>query len=272
MAAIAACDPLDGLTDGIISGPCDFDPSTVVGQTVNCSDPEGTVTISEQAAQIASATWSGPSDESGNFLWYGLGYGSNFSGLVGTTCTSLTDCAPSPFEITEAWMQLFLLGNTTADLTALAHEEYSSLFRASIQKYSSVIGTGDEDLTNFKNAGGKMITWHGTADQLIPFNGTVDYYERVLAKDPSAADYYRFFPAPGIKHCSGGVGWYPGDVFDALVQWVENGTAPETLYAESVWGEKAAGNTTRSLELCAYPKQVTYVSGDGNDPSSFACQ
>jgi hypothetical protein len=269
-AAIAACDPLDGVTDGIISGPCDFDPSTVIGQTVTCSDPDGIVAISEKAAKIAAATWAGPSDENGKFEWYGLGYASNFSGLANTNCSSTTDCSSSPFTITADWLKIFLLGDPIADLSNLTHKEYSKLLRQSVNKYASVIGTEDPDLTDFKNAGGKMITWHGTADQLIPFNGTVDYYERVLQLDPSAADYYRFFPAPGVAHCHNGAGWYPGDAFASLINWVENGTAPETLYAEVIWGDNPE-NTIRAVDLCAYPKALTYIGGDGNQPSSFTC-
>ena len=41
-------------------------------------------------------------------------------------------------------------------------------------------------------------------------------------------EFYRFFPYPNNDHCGGGNG--PridgGDLFDALVNWVENGVAP----------------------------------------------
>lgn len=50
-----------------------------------------------------------------------------------------------------------------------------------------------------------MITWHGLADQLIFPNGTVNYYNKVMATDPKAQDYYRFFEAPGVAHCGGGL-------------------------------------------------------------------
>jgi hypothetical protein len=54
-AAIAACDPLDGIGDGLISGPCDFDPREMVGQTVDCNNPIGFVTVSENTAKIVEA-------------------------------------------------------------------------------------------------------------------------------------------------------------------------------------------------------------------------
>ncbi|KAM5354720.1 hypothetical protein ACJ41O_001367 [Fusarium nematophilum] len=238
-AAVDACDNLDGVRDGVISDPglCDFDPTSVVGTSVECTNPDGKIEISKEAAQIASATWFGPRTEDGNFLWHGLGHAANLSGLANTVCSSITNCSSSPFPISTGWLTTFVLQNASADLNGLSHEDYSRLFRQSVNRFASVIGTADADLTDFKRAGGKMISWHGTADPLIPFNGSIDYYERVLEGDSDAADYYRFFEAPGVGHCGGGNGWFPGGGFDALVKWVEEGIAPETLDAETVGTE-----------------------------------
>ncbi|KAF4462892.1 tannase precursor [Fusarium albosuccineum] len=272
-AAIDACDTLDGVKDGVISNPnsCHFDPNTVVGSSVDCKNPTGTIKISEKAAKIASATWFGPRTEDGKFLWHGLGHAASLAGLANTNCTSVSDCTSSPFPIAAGWLQTFVLQNSSANLQGMTHSEYSRLFRQSVNRFASVIGTADADLTDFKNAGGKLISWHGTADQLIPFNGSVDYYERVLAGDPKATDYYRFFEAPGVEHCSGGKGWYPGSAFDALVKWVEGGVAPETLYAKSIDTDGSAAKT-RDARLCLYPKQLTYVDGDPSLASSFTCK
>lgn len=148
----------------------------------------------------------------------------------------------------------------------MSYAEYDRLFRQSINRFASVIGTADADLTDFKKAGGKLISWHGTADDLIPYKGSVDYYERVLQGDPNATDYYRLFEAPGIEHCKNGPGWFPGGALDALVEWVEEGKGPETLYAETVGTEKK-----RAVRLCAYPKKITYSGGDTSVVSSFSC-
>ncbi|KAH7190502.1 Tannase/feruloyl esterase [Fusarium oxysporum] len=269
-AAIDACDTLDGLRDGVISNPdvCCFDPTSVVGTSVDCTNPDGEIKITKEAAQIASAAWFGPRTEDGKFLWHGLGHAANLSGLANTACTSLINCSSSPFPISTGWLSTFVLQNASVDLRGLSRADYSRLFRQSVNRFASVIGTADADLTDFKRAGGKMISWHGTADQLIPFNGSIDYYERVLEGDPDVADYYRFFEAPGVEHCSGGNGWFPGGAFDALVKWVEEGIAPETLYAETV----ATKDGPRSVNLCAYPKALTYVDGDPDVASSFTCR
>ena len=48
-----------------------------------------------------------------------------------------------------------------------------------------------------------FVDRHGLADELIYPNGTSIYYERVLALDPKAHDFYRVFEAPGVGHCIG---------------------------------------------------------------------
>ena len=110
-----------------------------------------------------------------------------------------------------------------------------------------------------------MVTWHGLSDQYIYPGGTVDYYRQVLTRDPSAHDYYRFFPAPGVEHCGGGAGATPSDPLAAVVDWVEKGVAPETLPAVTADG-------TRKRNLCMYPQVAFYTGGDTADANSFVCK
>lgn len=59
-SAVSFCDALDGVTDGLISDikACTFDPFSVVGTVFNCSGTS--MQISQGAALVANATWSGP--------------------------------------------------------------------------------------------------------------------------------------------------------------------------------------------------------------------
>lgn len=63
--AISVCDELDGLRDKVIglTGLCDFNPSTVVGQPYACGNVTGT--IPKEAAELAKATWTGATDAEG---------------------------------------------------------------------------------------------------------------------------------------------------------------------------------------------------------------
>jgi hypothetical protein len=42
-------------------------------------------------------------------------------------------------------------------------------------------------------------------------------------------EFVRLFMAPGVGHCAGGDGPNPVGVFEAVVDWVEKGVAPNTL-------------------------------------------
>jgi feruloyl esterase len=55
----------------------------------------------------------------------------------------------------------------------------------------------------------------------------------------------------------------------ALIEWVENGTAPDSIPAARIEG----GRTTRTRPLCPYP-QVAAYRGEGNidDAASFTCR
>ena len=109
------------------------------------------------------------------------------------------------------------MDDPTFDFYSLTLKKYASLFPLAYSKYHDIIGTENPDLSAFKKAGGKMLTWHGLADQLIYPEGTESYYQMVEAQDPHVRDFYRFFPAPGVGHCGGGAGEVPTDPFDAVV-------------------------------------------------------
>jgi hypothetical protein len=58
----------------------------------------------------------------------------------------------------------------------------------------------------------------------------------------------------------------PGDLLGAVVKWVEEGTAPDSVVAK---GKDFPG---RTRPLCPYPKYARYKgAGDTEDASSFEC-
>jgi hypothetical protein len=85
-----------------------------------------------------------------------------------------------------------------------------------------------------------------------------------------AHSFFRFFEVPGMSHCAGGKGGHPFTVFDALVAWVENGTAPDTL---PIAFTDSAGKTNNRI-LCPYPKRAAYnaTCGDSTAARCFACE
>jgi feruloyl esterase len=81
--------------------------------------------------------------------------------------------------------------------------------------------------------------------------------------------FYRFFTYPGNAHCGGGVGPQINgeELFSALVQWVENGVAPDYVQAQETTP------VSRTRKICMYPNVEVYNgSGSNSDDSNYQCQ
>jgi feruloyl esterase len=136
---------------------------------------------------------------------------------------------------------------------------------------SQAIDAADPDLSAFRRAGGKLIQYHGWNDPGVPPRNSVDYYERVLARDGLARTqaYYRLFMVPGMGHCGGGPGTASFDMLAGLVNWVERGQAPDTIPAAHL----EAGRAVRSRPLCPYPQRAVWNgSGRTDERTNFTCR
>lgn len=265
-AAVAACDGIDGVKDGVIEDPrrCTFDPRTLVGSS---SGECGAIT--EADANIIRKIWQGPAREDGSPMWYGLTRGADINATAASRGTPL---APQIFGFANDWLRYYLTQDPQFDWTTVTPAAYQRFWDQSNEQYGIVIGTDNPDLTAFRDRGGKTIIWHGWADQLIPADGSIDYYQRVqkqMGGPQKTAEFARFFLAPGVAHCAGGAGPAPTGVLDALVSWVEEGKAPNTLTAVR---RDASGNVTRSRPLCQFPLVAKYKgSGSTDDAANFSC-
>lgn len=249
-AAIKACDEFDGVTDGVIDDParCDYDPKALVGTKV------GDDTFTEADADVIRKIWQGPRGQDGKFLWHGLARGTDLFALAGTRGSPL---AGRPFSIPLEWFQYFLLQDPKWDFTTLTPAGFELLFTQSVEQYGAVIGTDDPDLTRFRDRGGKIIIYHGLADQLIPAEGTIDYYRRVQQKmggEKKTADFARLFLAPGVDHGFRGPGGTPTGLMDAIIRWVEAGEPPDKLTAER---RDSTGKVIAKRSLFPYPQTAS---------------
>ncbi|KAI1381465.1 tannase and feruloyl esterase [Hypoxylon crocopeplum] len=281
-AAVEYCDGFDGLIDGIISNPdtCNFDPYSIVDRPLTCNDtgtPE-MVHISKTAAQIANATWTGARKIDNSFLWWGIKKGARLveenvgfviiPGLATTVCLQNGTCAGKPMEISDQWTRLIVKKDHSFDVSTITAVEFEDLFRASMEEYGSIFNV-EPNLNAFRDAGGKVMSYHGLADTVIPPDSTRHLYERIAAQDKYVHEYYRLFEAPGLDHCySGAGGYYPAGLFKALVSWVEDGIHPDKLVAST---PPLNGSTHESI-LCPYP-QKAYYNGLGSSATAddFYC-
>ena len=272
--AIQACDGLDGVEDGIISYPdhCDFQAVSMVGQQVPCGLLNSTIVITEKGAQIMQAAWDGPRTSDGEFQWFGYNRGAQITGpagVAGTSCDSTkTVCDATPFSIPFDWATWFVKKDPNYIFRNVTHKEWDAITHQTIVEYASIIDTDDTDLTRLKEAGTKLLTWHGTVDPLIPTNSTSYYYDRVSAKQPDVQDYYRYYIAPGAGHSEyGGIAPPSSSVLMQMRDWVEKGVAPEVLHAKG----RAPDGREMERDLCLYPKVQHYTGGDFTRPESYIC-
>lgn len=266
-ASVAACDTIDGIRDGVIENPaaCDFDPHSLVGREVGQC---GAITGSD--ASIIARIIEGPRDQDGKFLWYGMPWGTDLTPLSGTAGEPLE---PRVMGITYDWLRYFLAQDPDFDWKTIDRDGFERLWEQSVEQYGEVIGTDSADLGAFRDRGGKIALWHGWSDPLISIHGTIDYFERVVEEmggQSHAADFIRFFTAPGVGHCGRGAGPQPYGQLEALIEWVENGNAPETLPAAI---RNSSGDITRSRPLCPYPLTAVYEgSGSTDQADNFSCR
>jgi pimeloyl-ACP methyl ester carboxylesterase len=227
-AIVEALDSKDGTVDGVLDDPLHFnyDIQSLVGKKMGESD------FTPSDADVIKKIWEGPRDLNGNFLWYGLLPGSDLTALAGTNGKPL---AGVPMSISVEWVRFFLLSDPKWQGVPLTKKEFLLLWNQALEQYNATFATDNPDLSRFREHGGKLIILHGLADQLIPPQGSIHYYQQVLARMGGAkktAQFARLFLIPGLNHAFFGPGPKPINEFESLIRWVEENKAPEHINAE----------------------------------------
>ncbi|MGD0955804.1 MAG: DUF6351 family protein [Candidatus Acidiferrales bacterium] len=252
-AIMKSCDEKDGLKDGMIFNPqaCHFDPDVL-----KCKGAKTDACLTAEQTGALQKAFSGPKDSRGNQIYaawpydtgYILGSGGGFSSFLPSNAPNPRASASVPANLDLDQMIATVEANENETLT----------------------DTTWTNLSTFSGRGGKLIFYHGTSDPAFSPFDTLAYYER-MAKNNGGLDqvegWSRFFFVPGMNHCTGGPATLDKfDMLGAVVDWVENGTAPDSVVAK---GKDFPG---RSRPLCAYPKYARYKGqGDPEDANNFEC-
>ncbi|BGP21360.1 feruloyl esterase-like protein [Rhodotorula toruloides] len=284
------CDELDGVKDGVIGNPrkCKPDLSPLL-----CSAPGANQSTCLTQGKIDTmhtiwANWTATTRD--EFLFYGFEPGAEAAGKVFSV--NGLPFGPGPDYFRYQVLNESSIGTFSANETEL-------------ERLLAIADSTDPGMTNAWNPNiqrflkkGKLITYVGLADTLIPTGSTIGYYERVrsaLGQPKNFNDAYRLFTVPGMWHCSGGPGAYnfggpgqrqlvlggvgQGSSFDAshdmilsIIDWVEKGRAPDSLIASKYNGGDKRNGTAFERPLCVYPKEAVYIGGDQNKASSFECK
>ncbi|CBF85532.1 hypothetical protein AN1772.2 [Aspergillus nidulans FGSC A4] len=270
------CDGLDGAEDGIIEDPdlCHPNATTLLcspGATSgSCLTATQVNTVHEVYAPLLSSnsTLIYPRMQPG---------GEQFA-------------APAmyngqPFQYSKDWWRYVVYSDPTWNATKWTIRDAEAALRQN--PYN--IQTWNADLSPLRDSGSKLLTYHGLQDQLISSDDSKLYYHRLMktmgVTSNQLDEFYRFFQISGMAHCQDGDGAYgignraetefstePEDnVLMAMVRWVEEGIAPET-----VRGAKFSDGVGSEVEYyrkhCRYPRRNVYKGpGDYTDETAWEC-
>ena len=135
------------------------------------------------------------------------------------------------------------------------------------------MGTSDTNYRRFSHRGRKLIVYTGQADPVFSTKYHVAWYRKLIRRNGGLEKTRRFarlFMFPGMNHCGGGPSTSQFDAFAALVDWVENDQAPESIIGTAPASTPWPG---RTRPICAYPDQARYVgSGSIEDAANFRCE
>jgi hypothetical protein len=279
---VATCDAADGVIDGVIDDPrhCPYDASSDTAITSATCTAQDTTCLTPTEAAAIEKIWSGAKTAmTGMLLWPGVERGADLTGLAG----------PSPFPIATEQPKYWVYLDPNWDWKTLTYDNYGAFFDKTVEMVNPVIGTDNPDLSAFAQRGGKLLLFHGWADQLIMPQGTTMYFEKVvetLGGSANVAKFAKLFMVPGMAHCAGGpgpnrfgfapVGQGPTDpahnIFSALMAWSERGQEPQQIVAAKYNADDPTQALVRTRPLCPYPMLARYTgSGSTDDAANFSC-
>jgi hypothetical protein len=281
-ATLAACDAQDGVKDGIINDPprCHFDPSVLL-----CKSVESRGCLA--APQIASLKkfYAGGRNSHGEPIFPGFTPGAEEGpGGWSSWILGAGPGAAAGIIYMENYFRYMVFDDPAwSPLTT----NIDMAERTADEKTARVLNATDPDLRRFQARGGKLILYHGWNDPAISPLNTINYYNSVLTTmgAPAAENFIRLYMVPGMQHCVSGPGpnWLgqggtvtakgpEHGIYAALEQWVETGTAPDTIIATKYIGDNQSKGVQMTRPLCRYPQIAKYKgSGDTNDYASFVC-
>ncbi|KAK1988424.1 tannase and feruloyl esterase-domain-containing protein [Colletotrichum cereale] len=298
---IAACDPLDGRTDGVVarSDLCKnaFDFNSTVGQPYSCdaklggSGPGGfgglgrrqiltspapaqNGTVTAEAAALVAEYYDGLHDSEGRRIYLGYQPGSAFTDAAASFDEATQSWVLSISGLGGEWVARFLQlrdARTLESLDGVTADTLRDWMQLGMDRYADSLQTTHPDLGGVRAAGGKILHVHGEQDDSVPAASSVRYYESVRAvmfpgrglEESAAAldDFYRLYLVPGGAHCGSNAN-QPG-----------GGWPQTTLQTVIEWVEKGVApdtlnNTGAGIgALCRWPRRPLW----SNNGADFAC-
>jgi feruloyl esterase len=298
-AVLARCDANDGIEDGVIDEPltCDFEPRRDLAAQMCANDVDGDACFTTAQLKTIEDFYRGPYDSAGTSIIKGRAFGAERgwteylphagNEMFPTHLYNARDHAAFLFYEDDPGVpvqranDLRYVPDTQATPPEWAWWQFDidDLTAGKAELMKSLLNATDADLGRFL-ARGKLILWHGWNDAGAPPVPTLDYYDEVVAATfagdiAKAREHARLFMFPGMGHCAGGPGPNEWDPLAPLVEWVENGTAPDHVVAR----HSTDGRVDDERRVCAHPQVARYSgpAGGAGDRANwvernFACR
>jgi pimeloyl-ACP methyl ester carboxylesterase len=296
-AVLSACDSLDGLADGIVDNlpACTKPLVNAKLAAIQCTGAKTDSCLSADQVATMQKAFDGTLNSSGKQLYSDWQWDAGIGGKNGTAFNpswrswwlgSFASATNNATKLNFATAEAVAYNTppqvvSTADSLAYAlgydfDTGPAMLFATSgpfTQTAAQLYFTDSVDVDAFRSRGGKMMVYHGGSDSSVSVNDTLKWYQAMSANMGAATpNFARMFVVPGMAHCSGGPATDSFDMLPQLVNWVENGVAPDSVTAKAI-NPGYFGVAARSRPLCPFPKQSRYKgSGDINDAANFSCQ
>jgi feruloyl esterase len=254
-AVLEACDAKDGLKDGLIEAP---ESCNVDFKSLQCKAADGIDCLTARQVQTAQTITSPVATRTGQILFPRVEPGTElrWGRLAG---------GPQPADLFLDEFRYVVYQDPNWDWRTFDLERDSAKAHAIDKDIDEL----NPNLTAFAKHGGKLLLYHGWADQQVAPGSSVEFYKAVLEESKvTEQNWVRLFMAPGMAHCSGGEGPDNFNKINVMDQWVELGKAPEQIIA----AHKTAGKIDRTRPLCPYPQVARYKGvGSIDEASNFSC-
>lgn len=268
-AVLQACDAEDGVVDGSINNvtACTFAPGVL-----QCAGAKDATCLSSDQVSALEKGFGGPFNSAGHPLYInwpwdaGIGASGWRMWKIGTSPTATPNSAFFTLMQDAIRNEFFTPPDPTFSILNFNFDTDPARMVAEGKIYDT---WKDAKLSAFRAHGGKLLFYHGVSDPIFSANEDMNYYERLVAANhglEEAGSFARLFLVPGMNHCSGGPATDQFDTLTAMINWVENGSAPDKIIAT---GNSFPG---RTRPLCPYPTYARYIGqGSIEDASNFVC-
>ena len=282
----ARCDALDGARDGIVADTAACQGAFNLERDVpSCTDARDGQCLTSGQKRLLGAVFAGGKTPSGQriyspFAWDVGISAANWAQWKFVNSQVLDPAAGFIFMTPPRPLDPF---KVDIDDGFKAITATDANFRESAEAVITPPGHGNPtNLAPLRSRGAKMLLFHGVSDPIFSAEDTVAFMRRLdTALGGRAQDFARYFPVPGMTHCSGGPSTDQFDALSPLVRWVEEGEAPAGIAARARGAGNAGGvnaelpadwAATRTRMLCPWPLVSRYAgSGSLDEAANFRC-